>query len=322
MTRPCTAWDRSCLRLPRGHISPIWIRRRAKTVIRKAAAVTESAMTPAMGSIRMSNVLVTVAWMESNIRSNTLQARVRVRDGVQALARVAAAGGVKPSGGGPPPLSSCLKALSMFAQSVLAFTLGLAMVISTPLYAGNGPGAAKNAQSSLSLVEIADLQFMREEEKLARDVYLNLHETWGLSVFSNIASSEQSHMDAVLKLLRTYRLADPAAGMPAGTFSDASLQLLFDEMMKKGRLSMRDALKVGGIIEETDIRDLAGAIDRNHQTDIDATYGNLLCGSRNHLRSFAHNLQAMTGQPYAAQVIAQDAVNAILASPQERCGQR
>lgn len=56
----------------------------------------------------------------------------------------------------------------MFAKSVLAFTLGLAMVISTPLYAGNGPGAARNAQSSLSPVETADLQFMREEEKLAR----------------------------------------------------------------------------------------------------------------------------------------------------------
>lgn len=210
----------------------------------------------------------------------------------------------------------------MFAKSVVAFTLGLAMVISTPLYAGNGPGAARNAQLNLSPVETADLQFMREEEKLARDVYLNLHETWGLSVFSNIASSEQSHMDAVLKLLRTYRLADPAAGMPAGTFSDASLQLLFDEMMKKGRLSMRDALKVGGIIEETDIRDLAGAIERSHQADIDATYGNLLCGSRNHLRAFARNLQAMTSQPYAAQVITQVEVNAILASPQERCGQR
>ncbi|MDP2030099.1 MAG: DUF2202 domain-containing protein [Thiobacillus sp.] len=50
-----------------------------------------------------------------------------------------------------------------------------------------------------------DLLFMREEEKLARDVYLTLYETWGLAVFSNIASSEQSHMDALLKLLRTYR---------------------------------------------------------------------------------------------------------------------
>lgn len=210
----------------------------------------------------------------------------------------------------------------MFAKSVLAFTLGLAMIISAPLYAGKGPGATRNTQSSLSPVEIADLQFMREEEKLSRDVYLNLHEIWGLSVFSNIAASEQSHMDAVLKLLRTYRLADPAAGMPEGKFTDAALQSLYDALMKQGRLSMRDALKVGGVIEETDIRDLVAAIDRSHQADIDATYGNLLCGSRNHLRAFARNLQALIAQPYAAQVITQDEVNAILASPQERCGQR
>lgn len=208
----------------------------------------------------------------------------------------------------------------MYAKTVSALMLALAVVVSTPLYAGNGPGANRTAQSSLSTPEVADLQFMREEEKLARDVYLKLHETWGLPVFGNIASSEQSHMDAVLKLLRTYKLADPAAGTPAGTFTDASLQSLYDELMTKGSLSMRDALQVGGIIEETDMRDLTGAIDRSQQADIDATYDTLLCGSRNHLRAFASNLRAMTGQPYVAQVITQKEVDAILSSPQERCG--
>ncbi len=210
----------------------------------------------------------------------------------------------------------------MFDKTVSALMLALAVVVSTPLHAGNGPGASRTVPSSLSAVEAADLVFMREEEKLARDVYLSLHETWGLPVFSNIATAEQSHMDAVLKLLRTYKLVDPAAATPAGTFSDASLQSLYNELIDKGVLSMRDALQVGGIIEETDMRDLVGAIDRSQQADIDATYVNLLCGSRNHLRAFASKLQALTGQPYAAQVITQDEVNAILGSPQEQCGRR
>ena len=212
----------------------------------------------------------------------------------------------------------------MFAKSVSALMLALTVAISSPLYAANGSGASRipTPQSSLSAVEKTDLLFMREEEKLARDVYLTLYEAWRLAVFSNIASSEQSHMDALLKLLRMYRLPDPAAGNAIGEFTNPTLQSLYDTLMEKGRLSALDALQVGGIIEETDMRDLVGAIDRSDNADIDATYENLLCGSRNHLRAFARNLESMTGQPYAAQVIPQDEVDAILNSPLEQCGKQ
>jgi hypothetical protein len=210
----------------------------------------------------------------------------------------------------------------MFKKSVATFMFALAVVVSAPIYAANGSGAARTAVSSLSQVEQTDLLFMREEEKLARDVYLTLYETWRLAVFSNIASSEQSHMDALLKLLRTYRLPDPAAGNAIGEFTNPALQSLYDTLMEKGQLSALDALQVGGIIEETDMRDLAGAIERSDNTDIDATYENLLCGSRNHLRAFARNLESMTGQPYAALVLTQEEVDVILNSPLEQCGQR
>ena len=51
------------------------------------------------------------------------------------------------------------------------------------------------------------LLFMRAEEKLARDVYLVLAEKWSeLAIFTNIAASEQKHMDAVLQLLEKYGL--------------------------------------------------------------------------------------------------------------------
>lgn len=209
----------------------------------------------------------------------------------------------------------------MFAKSVVIFTLALAAAISTPLHAANGANAARTSLSSLSQMEKNDLLYMREEEKLARDVYLTLYETWGLAVFSNIASSEQSHMDAVLKLLRTYRLPDPATGNAIGEFTNPTLQSLHDQLMEKGRLSAMDALQVGGIIEETDMQDLLGAIERSDNADIGATYENLLCGSRNHLRSFARNLESMTCQPYVALVITQDEVNAVLNSPMEQCSQ-
>jgi hypothetical protein len=210
----------------------------------------------------------------------------------------------------------------MFKKSVATLMLALAVVVSAPLYAANGSAAARTSQSSLSQVEQTDLLFMREEEKVARDVYLKLYESWRLAVFSNIASAEQSHMDALLKLLRTYRLPDPAAGNAIGEFTNPALQSLYDSLMEKGQLSALDALQVGGIIEETDMRDLAGAIDRSDNVDIDTTYESLLCGSRNHLRAFAHNLESMTGQPYTALVLTQDEVDVILNSPMEQCGQR
>ncbi|WP_310447184.1 DUF2202 domain-containing protein [Thiobacillus sp.] len=209
----------------------------------------------------------------------------------------------------------------MFKKSVSAFALAWVVAISTPVYAASHSSTASTALSSLSQVEKSDLLFMREEEKLARDVYLTLYETWGLAVFSNIASSEQSHMDAVLKLLRTYRLPDPAGGKAIGEFTHPDLQSLYDTLMEKGRLSALDALQVGGIIEETDMRDLAGAIDRSDNADIDATYENLLCGSRNHLRAFARNLESLTSQPYTALVITQDEVDTVLHNPMEQCSQ-
>ena len=50
---------------------------------------------------------------------------------------------------------------------------------------------------------------IREEEKLARDVYITLGEQWGLPIFASIAESEQRHMDAFGRLIDKYGLEDP-----------------------------------------------------------------------------------------------------------------
>lgn len=181
------------------------------------------------------------------------------------------------------------------------------------------------ASAALSADEQADLLFMREEEKLARDTYLTfyvLYESSGLdlSVFSNIASSEQSHMDAILRLLKKYKLPDPAAGNEIGEFTDEELQDLYDFLIAAGKESPLAALKVGGLIEETDMEDIKAAIERSGKADIDAVYESLLCGSRNHLRSFARNIEALTQDPYVAQLLEQEEVDEILESPMEKCG--
>jgi hypothetical protein len=197
------------------------------------------------------------------------------------------------------------------------FAIALAMVLST----FSAPYASvAHAAVALTSQEQADLLYTREEEKVARDSYLTLYGLWNLQIFSNIAEAEQSHMDAILKLLDKYNLSDPAAGNAVGVFTNPKLQTLYYTLLAKGELSSLDALEVGGLIEETDIIDITAAVGRSQHEDITKTYETLMCGSRNHLRGFAQVITADTGLPYQAQVLPQDAVNQILASPMEKCG--
>lgn len=181
---------------------------------------------------------------------------------------------------------------------------------------------AYSATVQLSTDEKNDLFFMREEEKLARDTYLTLYEKWNYSVFTNIADSEQKHMDAILKLLKKYKLPDPAANTGIGEFTNADLQALYNTLIAQGAASGLAALKVGGLIEEKGMIDIKAAIDRSQQDEIDAVYESLICGSRNHLRSFALNIEALTSQPYVAQLLDPAEVSQIINTPMERCSKK
>ena len=164
-------------------------------------------------------------------------------------------------------------------------TLGLAVgLFTSTMNAGNGgPGVP-----TLTEVEVADLLFIREEEKLARDVYLFLYDDFGKKIFVTIAASEQSHMDAVLVLLNKYGLEDPAYGKDPGEFENTILQGLYDDLIKA--CCNREALEAGVFIEETDIEDLGIAISDTDKEDIKKVYGRLLEGSLRHLDAFNSHL--------------------------------
>lgn len=152
---------------------------------------------------------------------------------------------------------------------------------------GDGTGTQLDAipASDLSPEEAAALLFMREEEKLARDVYTQLYALWGQPVFQNIAASEQAHMDEIKVLLDRYGLADPA--LDPGQFTDPNLQALYDQLMAQGSLSVTDALNVGVLIEQTDIADLQVRLAQTDNADIQLVYTNLMNGSYNHLAAFS-----------------------------------
>lgn len=207
----------------------------------------------------------------------------------------------------------------MKTANTLTLTAALALASLSGLSA-HAAGPRNNAIAHLAVAEAQDLVFMREEEKLARDVYLALFQQWGLTPFTRIANSEQRHMDTLLLMLRKYGLSDPAAGRVAGEFSNPDLQALHDHLLEVGALGEVEALKVGGAVEETDLQDLDVARTRTDNTDLRRIYARLECGSRNHLRAFASGVEALTGQSYQAQVLEPAKVNAILAGAQEACG--
>jgi hypothetical protein len=175
---------------------------------------------------------------------------------------------------------------------------------------GNGATMLDIVESELTQEEIEALLFMREEEKLARDVYSALYELWGQPVFQNIATSEQKHMDAVKLLLDRYNLADPA--LEPGSFSDPDLGALYDQLVAQGSVSLEEALKVGAAIEEIDILDLEERLAQTDKADIQRVFNSLKRGSYNHLNAFARVLSMRTGETYQPQHLSADAYAAIV----------
>ncbi|MBB5373389.1 DUF2202 domain-containing protein [Acidocella aromatica] len=170
----------------------------------------------------------------------------------------------------------------------------------------------------LTDAEREDLLLMREEEKIARDVYVRLHERWGLRPFANISGSEQAHMDMMLALLEHYGLPDPAHDLQPGKFHKAALQKLHDDLVEKGLQSQENAVQIGLLIEELDIADLQKALAHTAKPEIRAVYAELERGSRNHMRAFYRWKQHM-GIDYRAAHLPQDELVRIALSAHETC---
>ena len=206
-----------------------------------------------------------------------------------------------PMAAGGPPLIVDANGVSSFSSTALGLSLA-----ALPLEA-------------LSVAEKDSLAFMREEEKLAHDVYALLDVRWGTSIraFGSIANSEATHTEAVRQLLLRYSLIDPTATLAAGLFQNTILQGLYTQLAAAGAISLIDALKVGAAIEEIDMIDINKALLGIDNQDIVLVYQNLLKGSRNHLRSFVSNL-ALQGVTYVPQDMSVADYQLIITTPMER----
>jgi len=146
---------------------------------------------------------------------------------------------------------------------------------------------------TLSDKEKEDLLWMREEEKLARDVYNTFYEKYKVLAFKNIAKSEQVHMKALLYLINGYKLEDPVKSDETGKFTNPGFTTLYNELIQQGNTSLADAYKVGADIERLDIADLKKAVGETDKANIQRVYTNLSKASEAHLKSYTYYLKRL-----------------------------
>jgi hypothetical protein len=170
---------------------------------------------------------------------------------------------------------------------------------------------------NLSTEDTNALLFMLEEEKLARDTYDYLDILYTVNQFSNIKLSEQSHMNAVMKLLDHYGIAYTI--LPYGVFENKEIQDLYNQFVEKGQIDVLNALDVGATIEDLDIVDLEEFIEATSNSSIISVFESLQCGSRNHLRSFVSAIEN-SNEVYEPQFLTLHDYNEIIGESKEKCG--
>ena len=155
------------------------------------------------------------------------------------------------------------------------------------------------------------LAYMGNEERLAYDVYLNLYDyqqSNGIEIkqLYNIATrAESKHIAIVQSLVQRYDLNASdftdvnetvvndnnlsETNMPRGVYDIQKIQDLYDSLYALGQNSQEDALKVGCMVEVTDIDDLDKYITQaqdSNATDVEAAFNTLRDGSYNHYWAF------------------------------------
>lgn len=165
-----------------------------------------------------------------------------------------------------------------------------------------------NPDSLLSNEEMG-LYLMREEEKMAMDIYAYFYEKYQIPIFNNIAKSESKHTSAVLRLIHYFGLKDPALE-PTAEYSNEEIQNLYTKLTSEGN-TIENALSTGAFIEEYDIADLKKLIAETQNADIKLVYANLLRGSENHIKAFAKQLK-FRGIEYVPQILSQEEYNSII----------
>ena len=150
---------------------------------------------------------------------------------------------------------------------------------------------------ALTNAEKRALIFMYQEEKLAKDVYLEVSKMYpNLRTFPHIYKAEIMHEKSVANVLRHYNIPLPLRSEVVGQFRNVKLQRLYNFLIEKAKKSVKDALEVGIMVEVTDVEDLDKYLKVAKSPDVVALFKFLRAGSYNHYNAFNRELRMVTGK--------------------------
>jgi len=162
--------------------------------------------------------------------------------------------------------------------------------------------------SNLTDAQKYTIAYMWNEEKLAKDIYLELNLLYSTQQLENIATkSETIHQALVEDLVQRYDLnitnlvdykenysEEELRAFKSGEFGVQEIQDLYDTLYAEGKQSQQAALEVGCKVEVTDVEDLLDEIkiaETVDAQDLIATWNVLLSGSYNHYWAFDKGLK-------------------------------
>ncbi len=172
----------------------------------------------------------------------------------------------------------------------------------------NGVDLSQYPMSDLTDSQKYTIAFMWNEEKLAKDIYLELNLIYPTQQLENIATkSETVHQALVEDLVERYDLnitnlvdykenysEEELRSFASGEFGIQEIQDLYDTLYEEGKQSQQAALEVGCKVEVTDVEDLLNEIKVAEEVDAQdliAIWDILLSGSYSHYWSFDKGLQ-------------------------------
>lgn len=177
---------------------------------------------------------------------------------------------------------------------------------------GNGTGVdlSQYPLSNLTDAQKYTIAYMWNEEKLAKDLYIELNLIYPTQQLENIGTrSEPMHQALVEDLVERYDLnitnlvdykenysEEELRAFASGEFGVQEIQDLYDTLYAEGKASQQAALEVGCKVEVTDVEDLLEEIaiaEEVDAQDLIAVWNVLLSGSYNHYWAFDTGLKNM-----------------------------
>lgn len=194
---------------------------------------------------------------------------------------------------------------------ILAAFLGAAL--SGQVY----PASIVSGQPDLLQLDMDTLwrmQWMYDQEKLARDLSQELYDEWEEPNFANMVVTHQRHMNELEVTMRRYSLNPPADTNEPGGYRDEQHVELFAELKRRAEEGPLEAVKAVAFLQELHIFEYRLHVELTAEKPVKDTFERLLAGSKNHLRMWAWLVSYLTPPEhyYHAQMLGQQDVDTIL----------